>query len=71
MCSANTRKAALARGSFDRVVAIKISNGKIATFDFTNSIKESLATAGSDELSWGLSDTAVDGLDRLELGVDR
>ena len=43
------------------VVAVKISNGKIATFAFTNSIKESLATAGSDKLSYGLSDTAVDG----------
>ena len=44
------------------VVAVKISNDKIATFAFTNSIKESLATAGSDELSYGLKDSAVDGL---------
>jgi hypothetical protein len=30
------------------------------------------ATTNSDELSYGLNDTAVDGLlDRLELGVDR
>jgi hypothetical protein len=31
------------------------------------------ATTTSDELSYGLNDTAVDGwfLDRLELGVDR
>ena len=33
-CSADTVKAALGRG-LDRVVAIKISNGKIAAFVFT------------------------------------
>ena len=30
---------------FDRVVAVKISNDKITTFAFTNSIKESQATS--------------------------
>jgi hypothetical protein len=42
---------------FDRVVAVKTSTDKIDTFAFTNSIKESLATAGS----YGLNDTAADG----------
>ena len=49
-CSADMVKAALGRG-FDLAVAIKISNGKMATFVFTNSMKEPPATAGSDELS--------------------